>query len=64
MIESDLRKSRTVLKVQYMVVTGELTTGLAFYGPFPAHETANKWALDNLKGNVAYEIHDIHKPGE
>ncbi len=53
------RKSHTTLKTSYLLVTGELSRGFTFYGPFNTPADAGKWAAGNLKKDVFYLLHDL-----
>jgi len=46
------RVKHTIYPVKYMVVTGDLTTGFQFYGPFDTVEKAEEWAAHGLKVGV------------
>ena len=54
------RKSHHVLIDQYMLVTGELTTGFHFYGPFKSRDKVGQWAQENLRDDTFYRVHIIH----
>ena len=43
------RKSHTVFSTKFMVVTGTLSQGFEFYGPFDTEVDAERWVWDNLK---------------
>ena len=60
----DGRTSNTVYPVKHMLVTGELTTGFQFYGPFDTVAKAGQWATDNLRPGTAHRVHDIFYVGE
>jgi hypothetical protein len=45
-------------------VTGEMTTGYTFFGPFKGLAAARQWAIDNLKDSTVYRVHDIHRVKE
>ncbi len=53
------RVSRTVYPIKYLVVTGELTTGFQFYGPFNTRDAAGQWATGNLKSGLPHRVHDM-----
>lgn len=53
------RKSHTMLKTSYILVTGELTLGFTFYGPFDDPAKAGQWAAKNLKNGVFYRTHQL-----
>lgn len=55
----DGRISRTVYPVNHLLVTGALTTGFIFYGPFDTVAEAGQWATDNLRAGEFYRVHDI-----
>jgi hypothetical protein len=42
-----------------MLVTGELTTGFMFYGPFDTMDKAGQWATANLKPGTFHRVHNI-----
>jgi hypothetical protein len=43
----------------YIVIHGNILSGLSFFGPFDSRDSASQWALDHL--NVQYQIaHIIH----
>jgi len=50
-------ESHTILGISYMLVTGELNLGFAFYGPFDTPTGAGQWAEKNLKVGVSYYTH-------
>lgn len=57
----DLAKtSHVVHRDAFILVTGELTTGFHFYGPFDSVELAGKWAQDNLKDGTFYRTQAMH----
>ena len=59
------RKSRTVLKDAFVLITGELTLGFTFYGPFDTRVAAGEWAQANLKAGVFHRVHamqDVRVP--
>ena len=64
MSESDLRKNHEVLVAEFMVATGELTTGMVFYGPFSKRDAAGAWASKNLKDGTPYRVHTLHRVKE
>jgi hypothetical protein len=43
-----------------MVVTGELTVGFQFYGPFDTVAEAGQWASANIKEGTPRRVHDFH----
>ena len=53
------RKSHTIVKTSYLIVTGGLIGGFTFYGPFDKPSDTVKWALDNLKSGVPYHVHQL-----
>ncbi len=53
------RVTHTVFPVKHMVVTGELTTGFRFYGPFDTLTAAGRWATANLKPGTPHRVHDM-----
>lgn len=53
------RVSRIVYPIRYLVVTGELTTGFQFYGPFNTRDAAGQWATGNLKSGLPHRVHDM-----
>jgi len=53
------RVTNTVYPIRYMVVTGELTTGFQFYGPFNTVAAAGQWATTNLKVGTLHRVHNI-----
>jgi hypothetical protein len=53
------RITNTVYPIKYMVVTGELTTGFVFYGPFDSLSKAGQWATYNLKDGLPHRVHSI-----
>lgn len=54
------RTTHIVYPVKHILVTGELTTGFQFYGPFDTVAGAGQWATDNLKDGLPRRIHDIN----
>jgi len=54
------RVSHTVYPIKYMVVTGELTTGFTFYGPFETINKAGQWATTNLKSGTFHRVHNMY----
>lgn len=55
------RRTHTVYPTKYLLVTGELTTGFDFYGPFDSVEKAGRWATDNLKAGEFHRVHNMHE---
>lgn len=53
------RTSHTVYPVKYLLVTGELTTGFQFYGPFDSVAAAGQWATVNLKPGTPHRVHNM-----
>lgn len=53
------RKTHVTYPLKYLLITGELTTGFRFYGPFDSVEKAGRWATDNLKVGEFHRIHDL-----
>ena len=51
--------TNTMYPVKHLVVTGELTTGFKFYGPFESVPKAGQWAVANLKDGLPYRIHNL-----
>jgi len=41
-----------IMKEQYMVYTGSLSTGFKFYGPFDDANYVYQWATVNLEGLI------------
>jgi len=60
---SDGRATHTVYPIKYMVVTGELTSGFIFYGPFDSMDVARQWAGSNLRTDTFYRVHNMHDVG-
>jgi len=58
---TDGRKTHTVYPLKYIVVTGELTTGFQFYGPFESVAKAGQWATSQLKVGDFYRVHNLHE---
>ena len=56
----EVRTSRVVLVDAYMVVTGEITTGFHFYGPFKTRDKAGQWANENFKEGTFHRVHTLH----
>lgn len=56
---SDGRVTHTVYPVKHMVVTGGLTTGFTFYGPFDSVGLARQWAGSNLRTDTFYRINNM-----
>lgn len=54
------RTSHEVLVDSYMVVTGEITTGFHFYGPFKTRDKAGQWATANFKEGTFHRVHTLH----
>lgn len=54
------RRTHTVYPTKHLLVTGELTTGFEFYGPFDTVEKAGRWATDNLKKGEFHRVHNMH----
>lgn len=46
--------------MKYIVITGDVLSGLLFYGPFPDYWTAMAWA-DGLEG-IDYSITTMEAP--
>ena len=53
-------QTHTVYPQKYMVVTGGLSLGHQFYGPFENAAKANDWAVANLKDGALYRIYAIN----
>ncbi len=53
------RVTNTVYPIKYMVVTGELTTGFVFYGPFDSVAATERWATHNLKRGTPHRVHNM-----
>ena len=60
---SDGRVKHTVYPIKYMVVTGELTTGFTFYGPFDTMDKAGQWATANLRAGTFHRVHTMYDVG-
>lgn len=59
--ENDLRTNHTVFQKEVMVCAGGIH-GHRFYGPFGKSAlTAEKWARENLKADVPWEIAVINR---
>lgn len=58
------RTSHTVYPVKHLLVTGELTTGFQFYGPFDSVAAAGQWATDHLKPGTPHRVHDMFDVGD
>lgn len=54
------RRTHTVYPTKHLLVTGELTTGFKFYGPFDTVEKAGRWATDNLKEGEFHRVHNMY----
>ena len=59
----DGRVNHTVYPIKYMVVTGELTTGFTFYGPFDTLDKAGQWATVNLRAGTFHRVHNMYDVG-
>lgn len=57
----DGRRTHTIYPTKYLLVTGELTTGFDFYGPFDSVEKAGRWATDNLKAGEFHRVHNMYE---
>lgn len=54
------RTTHTVFPIKHMLVTGELTTGFQFYGPFDTVFAAGQWATKNLKPGTPHRVHNMY----
>jgi hypothetical protein len=54
------RTSHTVYPIKYLLVTGDLTTGFQFYGPFATVASAGQWATRNLKPGTPHRVHNMY----
>jgi len=54
-------RSHTVYPQKWMVVTGGLSMGFKFYGPFENAAKANLWADANLKDGDLYRIYTLNE---
>ncbi len=57
------RKTHVTYPLKYLLITGELTTGFRFYGPFDSVEKAGRWATNNLKPGEFHRVHDLYDVG-
>lgn len=57
------RTTHTMYPVKHILVTGELTTGFQFYGPFDTVAEAGQWATYNLRPGTAHRVHDMYYIG-
>lgn len=53
------RATHTVYSTKYLLVTGELTTGFQFYGPFNSVAAAGQWATANLTAGTSHRVHNM-----
>ncbi len=53
-------KTHVVYPLKYLVVIGELNTGLTFFGPFDGQADAGRWATENLRTDVPYRVYTMH----
>jgi len=50
-------KTHIVYRPSYIVVTGNLSAGFSFYGPFDGILKAEKWVEENLKAGEWWQVH-------
>ena len=54
-------RSHTVYTKKYIAVTGDLSAGFKFYGPFENAAFANGWADANLKDGDPYRVYLLNE---
>ncbi len=52
-------KTHVSYPVKYLLVTGSLTTGFTFYGPFGTPHAASSWAEANIKAGEFCNVIDM-----
>jgi hypothetical protein len=68
-IIQDRRLRQAMLRLQYIIITGNIVDGMGFVGPFPNHEAAvayaerecTEWVVAELEPKVECQAHEYEQ---